>query len=34
MQYSYLERNAWTGVGGAPKASNNMVFTSLRYYLP
>jgi hypothetical protein len=34
MQYSYLSRNAWTGVGGAPKATNNMVFTSLRYYIP
>ena len=34
MQYSYLDRSAWTGVGGAPKATNNMVFTSLRYYLP
>ena len=34
MQYSYLDRQAWTGVGGAPKGTNNMVFTSLRYYLP
>ncbi len=34
MQYSYLTREAWTGVGGAPKATNNMVFTSLRYYIP
>ena len=32
--YSYLARNAWAGVGGAPKANNNMVFTGLRYYLP
>ncbi len=32
--YSYLTRSAWTGVGGAPKATNNMVFTSMRYYLP
>jgi hypothetical protein len=34
MQYSYLTRDAWAGVGGAPKATNNMVFTSLRYYIP
>ncbi|WP_263365296.1 hypothetical protein [Edaphobacter bradus] len=34
LQYSYLTRTGWVGVGGAPKATNNMVFTSLRYYLP
>jgi hypothetical protein len=45
MQYSYLARNAWagllTGTYGSPtatyggaKATNNMVFTSLRYYIP
>jgi hypothetical protein len=44
MQYSYLTRGAWDGVTsvagaatttyGAPKATNNMVFTSLRYYIP
>jgi hypothetical protein len=34
LQYSYLTRNAWTGVGGAPKATNNMVFTGMRYYIP
>jgi hypothetical protein len=32
--YSYLDRVAWTGVGGAPKATNNMVFWSMRYYIP
>ena len=32
--YSYLTREAWTGVGGAPKATNNMVYTSFRYYVP
>jgi multidrug efflux pump subunit AcrA (membrane-fusion protein) len=32
--YSYLVRNAWTGVGGAPSANNNMVFTGMRYYIP
>jgi hypothetical protein len=34
LQYSYLDRTAWTGVGGAPKATNNMVFTGMRYYIP
>ena len=34
LQYSYLSRNAWEGVGGAPKGTNNMVFTSMRYYIP
>ncbi|MCU1324089.1 MAG: hypothetical protein JWM43_3738 [Acidobacteriaceae bacterium] len=39
-QYSYLTRGAWAGVGAtagsvaAPKATNNMVFTGLRYYIP
>jgi hypothetical protein len=32
--YSYLTRDAWAGVGGAPKATNNMVFTGMRYYIP
>jgi hypothetical protein len=32
--YSYLTRQAWAGVGGAPKATNNMVFTGMRYYIP
>jgi hypothetical protein len=34
LQYSYLSRTAWTGVGGAPTATNNMVFTGMRYYIP
>ncbi|CAN5653377.1 hypothetical protein BH10ACI4_BH10ACI4_03410 [soil metagenome] len=40
VQYSYLERGAWAGTGSAtgsvaaPKATNNMVFTGLRYYIP
>jgi len=34
LQYTYLTRNAWTGVGGAPTATNNMVFTGMRYYIP
>jgi hypothetical protein len=32
--YSYLTREAWAGAGGAPKATNNMVYTSMRYYIP
>lgn len=33
-QYSYVIRNTWEGVGGAPNAVENMLFTSFRYYLP
>jgi hypothetical protein len=32
--YSYLARNAWAGIGGAPKATNGMVFWGMRYYIP
>jgi hypothetical protein len=34
MQYSYAERATWQGTGGSPKATDGMVFTSFRYYLP
>jgi hypothetical protein len=34
MQYSYTYNDFWRGVGGAPRASDSMAFTSLRYYLP
>ena len=34
LQYSYLTRKGWSGVGGAPNATNNMVFTGMRYYIP
>ncbi len=42
LQYSYLTKTAWSGVGtkvpappGAnPTATDNMIFTSFRYYLP
>ena len=40
IQYSYIVRNLWSGVGGATNPSNsaegvdNMIFTSFRYYLP
>jgi hypothetical protein len=40
MVYSYLTREAWTGLNAAgtaavnPKATNNMVFSGLRYYIP
>ena len=40
IQYSYIRRDLWSGNGGATNPSNgahgedNMVFTSLRYYLP
>ncbi len=32
--YSYLKREAWSATGGAPNATNNMVFTGMRYYIP
>jgi hypothetical protein len=41
IQYSYLTKSGWSGnnntpanIGLAPKAVNNMVFASFRYYLP
>lgn len=40
MQYSYLDRETWAGVGStpgsstSPKTNNNMVFTGMRYYIP
>jgi hypothetical protein len=34
MQYSYLDRQAWSGVGGQPHGIDNMIFSSFRYYLP
>jgi hypothetical protein len=42
-QYSYIDRNTWSGVGPSstsgnplsnPNAVENMVLTSFRYYLP
>jgi hypothetical protein len=34
VQYSYLTRNTWSGVGGSPNGLDNMVYSSFRYYLP
>jgi hypothetical protein len=34
FQYAYFQRNIWSGVGTTPSATNNMFWTSLRYYLP
>jgi hypothetical protein len=33
-QYSYISRNTWRGTGNDPSATENMLFTSFRYYLP
>ncbi len=33
-QYSYTARTPWSGAGFQPKAVENMVFSSVRYYLP
>ena len=32
LQYSYIERDGFAGVGGAPTARENMVYVSFRYY--
>jgi hypothetical protein len=32
LQYSYTERKAFSGIGGAPIANDSMVFASFRYY--
>jgi hypothetical protein len=35
IQYSYFSKNTWSGAGSnQPKAIDNMVWTSFRYYLP
>jgi hypothetical protein len=40
LQYSYIERDLWSGAGGTTnpggkaKGTDNMFFTSVRYYLP
>lgn len=34
VQYSYLDRQAWSGVGGQPHGIDNLILTSFRYYLP
>jgi hypothetical protein len=34
-QYSYVDRQAWSGLNGLqPHGIDNMIFTSFRYYLP
>jgi hypothetical protein len=34
LTYSYVNKTAWSGIGGAPKANDNMFWTSFRYYIP
>jgi hypothetical protein len=34
IQYSYFTREGWSGSGISPKAVDNMIWTSFRYYLP
>jgi len=34
MQYEYLRRSTWSGVGGAPQGSDSGIFSSFRYLLP
>jgi len=33
-QFSYINRDTWSGAGGEPHGLDAMVFTSFRYYLP
>ena len=32
LQYSYVAREGFSGIGGAPEAHDNMILTSIRYY--
>ncbi|MGC1305503.1 MAG: hypothetical protein WA840_24295 [Caulobacteraceae bacterium] len=32
LEYSYVDREAFSGVGGAPEAHDNIIMTSFRYY--
>jgi hypothetical protein len=41
VQYSYFSKEGWSGnnnvsgaAGFAPKAVDNMIWTSIRYYIP
>jgi hypothetical protein len=34
IQYEYLQKDTWAGVGGSPQASNHMVWNSFRFVLP
>jgi hypothetical protein len=34
LQYAYFQRNFWSGIGPPPQATDNMFWTSFRYYLP
>jgi hypothetical protein len=34
LQYSYVDRQAWSGAGGEPHGIEGMLFSSFRYYLP
>jgi hypothetical protein len=34
FQYAYFTKDTWAGTGGSPSATDNMFWTSFRYYLP
>jgi multidrug efflux pump subunit AcrA (membrane-fusion protein) len=39
VNYQYIQRNLWSGIGNAvtptgPRGLDNMIFTSMRYYIP
>jgi hypothetical protein len=34
FQYSWVYRGIWSGIGGSPNTTDNVIETSFRYYLP
>lgn len=34
LQYAYFQRGIWSGIGTTPQGTDNMFWTSFRYYLP
>ncbi len=34
LQYEYLYRSTWSGIGGDPKGLDSVVLTSFRYFIP
>jgi hypothetical protein len=32
LQYEYIKRDVFAGIGGAPSTADNIVMSSLRYY--
>jgi hypothetical protein len=34
IQYSYISKSIYSGIGVTPRGNDNMLFTSFRYYIP